>query len=255
MKRLFAAAVAVALAVGFSSCKEVNPLTTTNPVDTTTTLQQKNILIEDITGVHCPNCPQAHEYTQQLQDTFPGRVEVIAVHNGDLAFPYSGEPDFRVSAGDAINAYLGPADYWPKGAIDRKLYDGQSEVLLDRSVWNGIATQRLNDTLKLEMALSKNYNAATRKLDLNVSLTYLTDDHVDTAYTHNNVLRAALTDPLGESITEATTAGAQLQRTYSYTLPAGWTAQNCRAVVFVSRNTPDPNVGKEVLQVRGINVD
>lgn len=276
MKALTSCLLVVVSACTFTSCTEVNPLGNANPVDTTTVVtQQKNILIEDITGVRCPNCPAAHVIAQQLQDENPGRVEVIAIHNGALSSPFPiSQYNFQTTEGAAIDNYLGPADYWPKGAIDRKLYDGQNEVLLDRTVWTGIAAQRLGDTLKVAVDLNNSYNAANRKLDVTVTLNYLYDvadaqnitvyltesgivdpqefpTYVDTFYVHNYVLRDALTDPLGDAVTETTGAGAQVVRNYNVTLPQTWVAGNCRVVAFVSRSTTG---SKEVLQAAGKNV-
>jgi len=277
---LFGSLFLTALVAGTSGCKEVNPLGTAAPVDTATSVQQKNILIEDITGVRCPNCPEGHEKAQQLQDANPGRVEVVAIHNGDLSSPFAFSAyDFRIPQGAQIDNFLGPADYWPKGSIDRKEYGntGETGILMGRNYWIGNGDQRLTDTLRVDVGLSKSYNAATRKFDLDVTLHYLADvadaqkitvyltesglmdaqefpDHIDTFYVHDNVLRTVLTDVQGDPITETTASGTDVQRSYSFTLPAAWNPQNCRAIVFVSRNTSDPSVGKEVLQVSGINV-
>ena len=265
------------LLVSFTACTEINPLSTaTNPVDTTGTSQLKKVLLEDVTGVRCPNCPAAHEIADELQQEYAGRVEVVSIHNGILAspFPFS-QYSFKISIGTQIDNYLGPASSWPKGAIDRVLYEGQNEVLMERTVWAGIIPQRLDDTLKVAIGLSKNYDAVTRKLDLTAQLNYLTEvndeqkitvlitesglvdpqefpDHIDTFYVHNNVLRGAVTDPLGDPITETTAAGAQVSRVYSYTIPNDWNPQRCRVVAFVSVNVGEV---KEILQVNGIDVE
>lgn len=259
-----------------TGCKEQSPLTNVTPVDTTQTAQQKNVLIEDITGVQCVNCPQAHDIMKQIALAHPGRVELVSIHAGQYAVPYPySQYNFAIPEGTTIANFLGSAGFWPIGAVDRKIYSGQSDVLLDRGLWTGLATQELSDTMKMTVGLTKTYNAATRQLNVTVALHYLVDvlqpqkitvyitesgivdaqvqstGAIDTFYVHNNVLRATLSNPLGDAVTQTTTAGTDYTQSYSMTLPTGWNAQNCRVVGFVGL---DSGTAKDVLQVSGIAV-
>lgn len=273
----------IAISLFSLSCREQNPLVNLTPIDTSQGMQLKNVLIEDFTGVQCPNCPAAHSIAEQLHDQHGDRVEIVAIHSAgflSFPFPYSAY-DFRnvITNGGSFSAqvidnFLGPASYYPMGTIDRKLFDGQNQVMLDRVLWAGMVNQRLTDTVKVELTLDKNYNAVTRKLDLTVSAKYLMNvegnqaisvmitesgiidpqeypTHIDTNYVHNNVLRGMITNPTGDLIPEPTTANSTVMRTYSFSLPIGWQAENCRVIVFIALN--DAN-NKELLQVKGIKV-
>jgi hypothetical protein len=266
-------ALVIAMSMALTGCEETCPLDSTGPVDTTTTVQQKNVVLEEMTGVRCVNCPEAHELAKQIYDDHPGRVELVSIHTGFYAVPYSfGTQDLKLAQGSAIETYIGggPISY-PIGSVDRYLLSGQANLLLDKSFWPGAVTDRLDDTLKVEIGLDNNYNASTRKLDIAVNLKYLYDignaqritlyitesdivepqltpAGIDTFYVHRNVARAVLTAAEGDDITETTTAGTELQRSYSFTLPNNWVAGNCRVIALVGKNTVD---SKEVLQVVG----
>ncbi len=270
MKKLTYLILSFAVMGIFTSCEEQCPLTTTTPTDTTQTTQLKNILIEEFTGVKCVNCPEGHEISQSIADIHSGRVEIVTIHSGYYAVPYPFSLyNFKIPEGVAIDNFIGPAAFWPTAAIDRKLYPGQTEIMMDKAVWVGIAAQQLQEPLKVKINLNANYNVVDRKLTTSVSLEYLeeitdaqsitvlitedgiidaqeTPTGVDTFYVHRHVLRAVLTNAIGDLITEPTPSGAVITRSYQYTLPSGWNDTNCRVVAFVTRNTAE---SKEVLQV------
>ena len=272
------ASVATFALFNLTSCKETETLDLSGGVDTTSTVQQKNALLEELTGVRCVNCPEAHELAKQIAADNPGRVELVSIHTGFFAVPYSfSVHNFKIPAGPEIESYLGGPLSYPLASVDRFLMDGQTDLLLDKAFWSGLASQRIADSLKVELNLSTAYNAATRKLDITLSADYLFDvndaqkitvlitesgivdaqltpEGEDTFYVHDNVLRAVLTASTGDAISETTAAGTTLQRTYSYTLPSGTTGlvpENCRVIAFISKETAD---SKEVLQVVGKDV-
>ena len=49
-----------------------------------TTLQKKNILLEEFTGISCGNCPQGHKVANALNIPQPESTFVIAVHAGSF---------------------------------------------------------------------------------------------------------------------------------------------------------------------------
>jgi hypothetical protein len=258
-----------------TSCEEKCTLSVGNGPDTTTTLQQKNVLLEEFTGVRCVNCPAAHELVEVLKTNNPGRFESVSLHSGFYAVPYPfSNQDFETTETNDLENYLGPSPSYPIGTVDRKIFSGQTIILLDKALWSGLVSQELNDTLKVSIDVENVYNSSTRLLTVNTQLNYLTDvtdaqkinifilendiidpqetpDGVDTFYVHNNILRKVLTNLTGDAITEATTSGSVINKSYSYTLPTGWNADNCKVLVFVCANTVDK---KDVLQVVGEKV-
>ncbi len=262
--------ISLAYLLVFSSCQEQCPLLSTTPTDTTQATQQKNILIEEFTGVKCVQCPEGHQIAQTIADANNGRVEIVSIHSGFYAVPFTFSLyNFKIAAGTAIENLVGPATFYPTAAIDRKLFSGQTEVLMDKNFWSGNAAAQLQEPLKVKVNFNNTYTPSDRKLNVNVTFDYLeaitdaqsvtvlitendiidaqeTPQGVDTFYVHKHVLRAVLTNANGDLITEQTPAGATITRNYQFTLPAGWNDTKCRVVAFVAKNIAD---SKEVLQV------
>lgn len=261
-----------------SSCKETETLDLTGGVDTTIAAQQKQVLIEEVTGVRCVNCPEAHELAKSLDSLNGGKLELVSLHTGFFAVPYANSQHNFVTECDSlsedIETYLGGPLNYPLAAIDRSLPGGQTDLLLDKAFWAGQVAARLSEPLQVELHLQNDYNATTRNLNVTLTANYLSDvtdaqkisvyitesgivdpqentDGVEDNYVHNNVLRTVLTDPTGDAIAETTTAGIELQRTYTFTIPSSWVAEKCRVIALVAKETPD---SKEVLQVVGENV-
>ncbi len=95
MKKLYNIILIVLI---FSACKEQGPFIDFTPKkvklpgDTdyfNTNLpipQLHNILLEDITGVKCPNCPNAHVVAKNISDANPGRIVIAALHPSSFGF-------------------------------------------------------------------------------------------------------------------------------------------------------------------------
>ena len=64
-----------------------------------TSPENKNVVLEDFTGIYCPNCPDGHLKAQDIYDANPGDVVLINIHTGSYANPNSGDPDFRTQFG------------------------------------------------------------------------------------------------------------------------------------------------------------
>ena len=123
-------------------CKETCPAvdfsvpiasdTVTVPFDATLSTQERNVLLEDFTGVRCVNCPDGHLVAASIINTYsPGRVVVVAEHDtlGLLTGPYPfGHYDFRTTEAKDIIALLGGISSKPIGAIDRKYFTGETTL-------------------------------------------------------------------------------------------------------------------------------
>ena len=266
------------LSVGFSSCwlDEVGP-----PIDTSngggTTFQQKRVLLEDITGVRCTNCPSGHELAATISANNAGRVEVVCIHSGVFAVPFAfSSYDFKSDCpeGVQIDNWLGPSSSWPCADINRKLFTGESALFLSSTKWAGYVAQELaSDTPVVAIDINRTYNISSRNLSVSLNLHYNTTEttanyftiylvedsivdpqsndtpapvHIDTFYTHMNVLRHVLTAYNGTAVSGSTTSGSDISTaSFSYVLPANVNAAHARVVAFVS----EFGTSKDVLQV------
>ena len=83
--------------------------------------ENRNVVLEEFTGIHCVYCPDGHAIAQGIYDAHPDDVVLINIHQGSFAVPSGSEPDFRTQWGDAIAGQSGLLGY-PAGTVNRHLF-------------------------------------------------------------------------------------------------------------------------------------
>lgn len=220
----------------------------------------KRVLIEEFTGVRCVNCPEGSDKIKDLLAIHDTNLVAVSIHAGFFADPYpESQYDFRTTAGTQLeNNLLGPVSGYPAATINRKLFDNEFELPVTLNKWAGYITQELQEPAKLTLDITTNYTDATRALNIQVDLKFLetiddqinisvilvedgvadaqlTPDGLQTDYTHNHIFRKNLTNYDGDRIDEATDLGEVLNKSYNFTLPNDWVAENCHVIAFVSQ--------------------
>ncbi|MFI5170844.1 MAG: Omp28-related outer membrane protein [Chitinophagales bacterium] len=260
--------------VFINSCTEVGPaidLTETvydTYIETPELPQDKIVLIEDFTGAACPNCPTAHEAIAAVIDAHPDRVAAIAEYNY-FADPLYLDQNFVTS--EALNLdqnYLGPVAGWPASFIDRVDFDDDGYAAEVPGNIMPYTEDQLAKTPTCNIYILPDYNAATRELNLTVTIKYIADvsltNHLSVAltedsiiaaqidgagevpdYVHNHVLRKMLSFYTGDALPEINSPGRVYVFNYNFTLPAGWNENNIQAIAFVHNFETD---NKEVVQ-------
>lgn len=245
----------------------------------TTSVQPKNAVLEEFTGIHCGYCPQGHAIGHDILEANPGRVVVIALHQGSFASPSGGEPDYRTEWGDAIAGQTGLSGY-PSGTVNRHLFSG-GNTALSRGDWAGACDQMMGEDSPVNVGIESNYDDATRELTVNVELYYTGDaaeasnlinvallqDHVfgpqaggnaGNNYEHMHMLRHLITGQWGDEVT-TTTAGSLVNRTYTYTVPEDYNGvpvvmDDINVAVFVSETHQEIITGDVVTAIGGTNL-
>lgn len=176
-------------ALAFSACKEEAPyinyqiptvtFDTTYIVSPVPNAQLKEVLIEDISGVGCVNCPEAAQIARGIVAANPGRVNVMTNYP-DLPFgilvkpinhdEYQSKYDFRTEAGKDICNFVTVPGNLPAGYINRKKIAGDWSVPKDN--WSGEVNAELGVTTPVNIELSQHYTPADKKLTVEVTLTY-----------------------------------------------------------------------------------
>ena len=234
-----------------------------------TTPENKNVVLEEFTGIHCGYCPDGHLKGQQLHDANPGDVVLINIHSGSFAVPSAGEPDFRAPFGAAIDGQASVSGY-PAGTVNRHLFSTTQAggTAMSRGDWASAAGQIFAQPSCVNVAAEASLNISTRVLTVDVEAYYtgnstsntnkinvvLLQNNVEgpqsgmtanpTAilpngnYNHQHMFRHLLTGQWGDDIT-STTTGSVYQNTYSYTIPAdlngvAYDLFNLEVAVFVS---------------------
>jgi len=241
------------------------------------TPQNKKVVLEEFTGIHCGYCPDGHRRGQAIEDAHPNDVVLINIHTGGYANPSAGEPDFRTNFGSAIAGQTGLTGY-PSGTVNRHVFAGSSTAM-GRGDWAAAATQILGESAYCNVALETSVDFQTREMTVNVEVYYtgnspeatnllnvvLLQDNVEGPqsgasgnpaqvlpnghYNHMHMLRHMLTGQWGETIS-TTTQGALFQQQYTYTLPTDINGVplemgNLKVVAFVTETQQEIiNAGK-----------
>ena len=117
-------------------------------------LPTKRVLIEEASGAWCGWCPDGAYVLDTILTNNENAIGVT-VHNGD---------DMTFSETDAlISAYISG---FPSGIVDRKLFDGESEIGIGRHLWSQYSRTSMEEIVAVEVGGTSEYNATTRELTL-----------------------------------------------------------------------------------------
>ena len=237
-----------------------------------------NILLEEFTGHTCINCPTGSKIAKTIQQQYPGRVFIVAIHAGSLAAPDLTDDrylyDFRTNEGtEMYNSYSSPG--LPSGLINRTSFQGNK--VLSFPYWNDAVLDFLtkNTSRQLDIEVSAQYNLSSNEIAASVKLNYLVSQSTQNKlsvwllednfigyqkslddpfhipdYQHNDVLRYSFNGAWGEIVnSSAIPAGFDFSQNYSLIIPSGkdWNVNNLRIIAFVY---DDENGVKQVMDAR-----
>ena len=138
-----------------------------------TTPSNKNVLLEDLTGIKCGYCPDGAKIADNLKASFPGKVVVIAAHAGSYASTTDstgGYLDFRTTEGTTINGLSKPTGY-PTGNINRKVTPNANTAggtAMYRNYWQGWAAQVMAEASPLNLAVDAYYRPGSQEIQIEV---------------------------------------------------------------------------------------
>ena len=135
--------------------------------EVSTEIQWKNVLLEDFTGIHCPNCPDGHIIVHDLNELHPKRIFPVAVHSGYYAVPSFGEPDYRTEEGNTIDVGLGTVNAGrPCGVLNRVYSEpGNPNVkIYSRDAWLQVCKDIMNEVAPVNLLIKSECDMATREL-------------------------------------------------------------------------------------------
>ena len=239
----------------------------------------KNVIIEEYTGINCGFCPDGHKIVREYEEENPGRVFSINVHAGPYAAMYT------TQWGNALMNQTGLQGF-PAGTVNRHVFSG-GVTALGRDMFVSCGNQILAQTSFVNVAAQASIDATTRVMTVNVEAYYTADAETasnklnvvllqdsiigpqsgasgnpsqvtsDGQYIHMSMLRDMLTGQWGDDITapEGTTvipAGTLIQRTYTYNIPGSISNElvklgHLRLIVFVAKDTKEIYTGSECI--------
>lgn len=205
-----------------------------------TEVANKNVILEEYTGINCGYCPDGHRIANQIVAANPGRAWAINIHQGSFA-----ANTYTTQWGNALANQTGLTGY-PSGTVNRHVFSGSSTAL-GRGSWNSAVNQILAQTSPVNVAARASLDFNTRIMTIEVEAFYTANSSASTnmlnvailqnnilgpqggasanpaqvegaLYRHMHMLRDLVTGQWGETI-DTTTQGTFVSRTYTYTVP------------------------------------
>ena len=246
-----------------------------------TTPENKNIILEEYTGISCGYCPDGHSIGQALHDANPNDVFLVNIHTGGYAVPQGAGTDFRVDPEGANLANQTGLTGYPSGTVNRHVFSG-SNTALSRSAWSNNSTQLMSQPSPVNVAIQADVDMATNVLTVDVEVYYTGSQSVtrnklnvfivqngilgpqsggssynpsaiDPAtglYTHNHMLRYMMTGNWGATISTIT-QGTTFSNQYTWSMPSDINGvaldpTNIAVIAFVAEGQQEILSGTEV---------
>lgn len=253
----------------------------TTPGDTNSTTILRKVLIEDYTGQACGNCPVAAIKLDDIHALYGDKVIGMAVHAGFFADTmFFGHPTYGVilenEHSTAFDDFFEVSLFGnPNGMVNRQYNEANSNNIYNHEKWAEEATEIIQEEAAVSVEISTTYNSSSRALEVTVSgeslndlignymlAVALTENNVEAPqkyyagvlgyeketwvddYNHKHVLRDMIGGTWGSSVLSDVEPGATYSKTFNYTIPNNFNADNCSIVAYVYNES-----SKEILQV------
>lgn len=235
-----------------------------------TTPGNRNVLIEEYTGVSCQYCPLGHKAIDFTLKSFPGRAFAINIHQGVFASQFSTQWGNALANQASVQSY-------PSSTLNRHAFSGGT-IQIDPGQSYPCALQMVDKPAPVNVAATVDIDPVTRLMVVKVEVYYpgngpgdfnmlnvalvqnnvmgnqtggsqfYPENMVNGQYRHMHILRHLLTGQWGDTIHNVS-AGSFFTKEYAYVVPqqigdlAIDNMDNLSVVVFVCQDR------KEVLNV------
>jgi hypothetical protein len=162
-----------------------------------TTPSNRNVLIEDLTGIFCGYCPDGAKVADNIHNSAPDRSVIIGNHAGSYASPgsaASSQWDFRTNEGTQINGLSDPSGY-PAGNINRRVTPNSmkpGKTAMSRGSWGAEAGNTMAMASPLNLAVDAYYRPGTSTIEIIVEGYYTSagngSDYLTVAILQDNIL-------------------------------------------------------------------
>jgi len=249
------------ITVTFYACDEIMPEIS----DPVIPESEKVVLLEELTGASCPNCPKGTAAVEGILQKFPGKVAAVAVHGDFLAQPIPNDKskyDFRNQKAKDLENWFTPWLGKPAATINRiELNDpDQKYATVLTGLWQTMVEKELQKPHQMNILLKTNYDKNSRIVEIDITAiplenlsgnynisVFLTESKIIDAQTngnviiddfeHNHVLRDMATKFDGDVLGSNLIKEEPIKRKYLFTLPVSptglWKAENMEVVVAV----------------------
>ena len=270
------------------SCDEIAPSIDKSKSSDTTFVQvtipvsdAKVVLVEEFTGVACLNCKDGHDEIDNLKSTYGARIVAVSIHALDVFSDPSriahSVPDLRSEDGTNAAKLYGLPNALPSAAIDRTIFDGETDVALSLNKWAGNIATRFAATSPVNINIQVlAYDSLSHELTFEVEVIVLENIDEEIAvsiavaedgvvapqldgsdwleeYEQPHVLRDYLTAHIGKALNASNIAGRTYQFRFTEALDSTWDLDHLELISFV-HYAGDENLGYQVLQAAAEHV-
>lgn len=223
--------------------------------------ENKKVVLEEFTGIHCGYCPDGHVKANTMVAANPNDVFLINIHSGSFATASPGEPDFKTTEGTAIDGMAGQLiQGYPAGTVNRRVFSSPQSpggMAQSRGTWAASGAIVMAEPAYCNVALQGTLDVVTRLLTVQAEVYYtgtstvstnnlhimlledgivgpqsnygnpywnLSNYNADGTYNHNHVLRKVITPGTGGLSIPNPTMGVTFVTTQTYVVPATYGA-------------------------------
>ncbi len=225
------------------------------------------VLIEELTGASCPNCPKGSAAIENILAKYPGKVAVVGIHGNFLAQPIKDKSkyDFRNQKAKELEKWFEPWYGKPAASTNRILTEDDQEpyALSSPDLWLAEVEKELLKPHQMNILLAVDYDESRKTIDLDVSViplvdlagnynisVYLTESDIIDAqsngseyvedYEHKHVLMDMMTNATGDSFGSNLKANDVIKKKFpTYTLPIKeglFNPEKMEIIVMVSKS-------------------
>jgi len=256
------------------------------PVDTMP--HNKNVLLEEYTGVTCTACPQGHIEINNLIATYPNKVFAAGLHSASVGHttPYGNDENLARTFPDLLRPKIFNLFGIPGGIINRRMNNGGVEFFIFNpystyhSKIDSAINTNINEASPFNIGIVANYDTVNKILYIN-SQTYTTINKSSTYklhvfitqsnilvsqldgstvipnYNQKHVFREIITPTWGATLyPTGTTKGDIFNSTVTYSNSAkNYKMQDVEVLVFITDNSVTTNSKGQIVQVMGAHVN
>lgn len=111
---------------------------------------ERVVLLEEMTGVSCPNCPKGTAEIEAIKTLYGDQVIPVGIHGIFLSWPTNeSKYDLRNDFSRQLEANLASGTSKPAALINRSVPSGGTSTVVQSSdLWAGYVEDQLNSTLR-----------------------------------------------------------------------------------------------------------
>lgn len=161
------------------------------------TAGKQKVLIEEISGVRCPNCPDGSRLLEALNADFDSSLIVVTYHAGSFSSPYAASKyDFKTPQTVGLMELLGRPEGYPSAAIQRMPLSDQKTFQRLPTTWTTTISDAINAEPKVDLKLA--VDTVNSISNLSISALFLKDIHKP-VYLTAYLTEDGLVDPQADS--------------------------------------------------------